>query len=644
MCGIAGTWGTPGGESLQHTAKSMADAIAHRGPDDSGEWFDADAALALAHRRLSVIDTSFAGHQPMVSKCGRYVIVYNGEIYNHLDIREELEAADLQQKWVGHSDTETLIEAVAFWGVEIALPKCNGMFAFALWDREQRTLTLARDRMGEKPLYFGVMGGTFIFGSELKALRQHPFWQGEIDRDALALYFRFQYVPAPHSIFRDVHKLRPGHFITVSWDAGPQWVEKNYWDIQEQARLGISEHSTACPDERIEELHSLLNSAVASRMIADVPLGAFLSGGYDSGLVVALMQRHSAHPVRTYTIGFDEQAYNEAPYAKQVAAHLGTQHEELYVTAEDALSVVPQLPKIWCEPFGDSSQVPTYLVSALASQQLTVALSGDGGDELFYGYSRYHASEAQWQKVVKYPLALRKLMASLLQVAPRGLVGKAMQAIRPDYGSAGLAETLQYLCDTIAHDNPRLLYRGRVSHSHSPGDLVLGSKPALTVFDDKNELSIAAMMQLIDMQTYLPDDILVKVDRASMARSLETRAPLLDHRLVEFAWRIPSSMNVNNGAGKHLIKQIAHRYLPKQLMDRPKIGFGVPVGEWLRGPLKPWAEELLGEQRLASDGYLNVDLVRAKWLEHQKGRRNWQYHLWDLLMFQSWLDEQARFS
>ena len=638
MCGIAGYWGSPGGEHLLPAARKMADAIAHRGPDDSGEWCDTQASIALAHRRLSVIDTSSAGHQPMASSNGRYVMVYNGEIYNHLDFRNELDSAHRRRGWVGHSDTETLIEAIAHWGIETALGKCNGMFAFALWDREQRTLTLARDRMGEKPLYFGCVNGTFLFGSELKALRQHPLWQADIDRNALALYFRFQYVPAPYAIFQNINKLRPGHLLTVTWDSGPQWSETVYWDIEKQARLGLTEHNAASAEERVDELHNLLDDAVAKRMIADVPLGAFLSGGYDSSLVVALMQKHSHRAVRTFTIGFDEHDYNEAPYAKRVAQHLGTQHEELYVTASDALEVVPQLSTIWCEPFGDSSQVPTYLVSALASKQLTVALTGDGGDESFYGYTRYRRSEAQWKSVSKYPHSMRKVAAALLRATPRSLLGSVMQAVRSGYGLTGLSETLQYLHDVIAYADPRLAYRARISHSHNPGALVLGSNPAPTVFDKACDSPTAAMMQLLDMQSYLPDDILVKVDRASMARSLETRAPLLDHRLVELALRIPSAMQLDRGSGKYLLKQIAHRYLPEHLLDRPKTGFGVPIDAWLRGPLRSWAENLLNKTRLTNEGYLQPDLVWARWLEHQNGSRNWQYQLWDLLMFQSWLE------
>lgn len=593
----------------------MADVIRHRGPDDSGEWWDESSGLALAHRRLAIQDLSVAGHQPMLSPSGRFVLVFNGEIYNHLQLREEIGQVD----WRGHSDTETLLVALAKWGLADTLARLNGMFAFALWDRELNQLSLARDRLGEKPLFYGRQGNTLFFTSEPKALRAHPHWQPQIDRQALTSYFRYQYVPAPHSIFSGLHKLPPGHYVTLD-DPGAALTSTCYWDIhaivsQRQADLANTTYA-----ERTTTLESLLQDSVKLRMLADVPLGTFLSGGYDSSLVTALMQQQSTQPVKTFAIGFEAASLDEAPHARAVADALGTDHTELYVTEQEAQSVVPDLASIWCEPFADSSQIPTLLVSALAKRDVTVSLSGDGGDELFFGYHRYFRAQDIWRRLKLLPLPLRRML--------RGLPMPARIA---------------RVRNLLTHTQPLLFYREFVSHWTTPEQLVLDGSEAGTFFSQcEPNHNFADMMALADVVTYLPDDLLVKVDRASMAHSLEVRVPLLDHRLVEFALSLPMSDKQRGASGKHMLKEIAHRHIPKFILDRPKMGFGIPLNEWLRGPLKDWASALLDPARIKADGYLNADLVATTWQQHLSGEQQWHYLLWDVLMFNAWLDEQAR--
>jgi len=642
MCGLAGFLGkldrSTGGETFE-LLRRMGDSILSRGPDDFGAWHDA-AGIGLSHRRLSILDLSSAGHQPMHSYSGRYVIIFNGEIYNHLDLRKELK----NQNWRGHSDTETLLEAFEEWGVEATLKKSIGMFAIALWDTQSKQLTLARDRLGEKPLYYGWQccgeKAAFLFGSELKALKAHPAFSAKIDRNALCLMMRHNYIPAPHSIYKGIYKLQPGTFLTVSLERREP-VFKAYWSLADVAVAGNRNRFTGSMEQAIDELDILLKSAVRQQMVADVPLGAFLSGGIDSSTIVALMQTQSARPVKTFTIGFNEKGYNEAVNAKAVARHLGTDHTELYVTPQQALDVIPNLPKLYCEPFSDSSQIPIFLVSQLARHKVKVSLSGDAGDELFAGYNRYMIAP----RIASLPLAFRlflksginclsptawnKILGSLLPFAPRLLrqnnVGDKLHKAAEVLGSRTIGE----------------LYLGLVTH-WLPEDLVLrGNEPATYLRGNSpslDELDEVQRMMVIDTMTYLPDDILCKIDRAAMGVSLECRVPFLDHRVVEFAWRIPQSMKLRGKVGKWILRQVLQRYVPKELVERPKMGFGVPIDDWLRGPLREWAEELLDESRLRREGFFHVAPIRKKWVEHLSGKRNWQYHLWGVLMFQEWFN------
>lgn len=641
MCGIAGFL-TPNHIHAppKDTIARMSDSIAHRGPDDGGAWSDTEQGIALGHRRLAIVDLSEHGHQPMTSRCGRYVIVYNGEIYNHLALRKRL--GDLQ--WRGHSDTETLLACFTRYGVHATLELLVGMFAFAVWDRQARCLTLARDRMGEKPLYFGRLpAGDFVFGSELKALRAHPRWQGEIDRDALALFMRHNAVPAPHTIYKGVSKLRPGSWLEVS--ASGEIRDGLYWsmrDVAEQARKQRVEMSDA---EATDKLEAVLAEAIKDQMVADVPLGAFLSGGVDSSTIVALMCKHSSNAVRTFSIGFSEEGFNEAEHAKAVARHLGTDHTEWYVTPQDALSVVPRLPAMYDEPFADSSQIPTYLVSQMARRHVTVSLSGDAGDELFAGYNRYLLAERVWHRLAAAPLGLRRALArGILCVPPRAWdsvvegIAKGLPALRR-HGQIG--DKLHKLAANVMPVSTRdAMYRALVSHWQDPSSVVLGSKEPKTALDEVSlelpGISSVEQMCLLDQITYLPDDILVKVDRAAMAVSLETRVPLLDHRVVEFSWRVPMHQKIREGQTKWLLRQVLYRHVPRELIERPKQGFGVPLDQWLRGALRDWAEQLLDPVRLRQEGLFDATAVRVKWEEHQRGVRNWQYLLWDVLMFQAW--------
>ncbi|HEY0336221.1 MAG TPA: asparagine synthase (glutamine-hydrolyzing) [Burkholderiales bacterium] len=630
--------------AMAAVVERMADTLRHRGPDDSGSWVDANTGVALGHRRLSIIDLSPEGHQPMTSRSGRYVIVFNGEIYNFRELRLELDA--LGAGWRGHSDTEVMLAAFEAWGIDGALRRFNGMFAFALWDRTDRALYLARDRLGEKPLYYGWIGKTFVFGSELKALKAHPMWRSDIDRNALAAYLRHNYVPAPHSIYTGIAKLPPAHFLKMSVSDTRASVPQPYWSLRAAAEDGVAHPLDIDDDTAVAELDRLLRDAVARRMVADVPVGVFLSGGIDSSTVVALMQAQSTRPVRSFSIGFAEEAYNEARHAKAVAHHLGTDHTELYVTPHEAMSVIPQLPAIYDEPFADSSQIPTFLVSQLARTHVTVTLSGDGGDELFCGYVRYFWGRRIWNRIGRLPYRLRALAADALHTLSPASWNTLFAGVNRVMASTAVGELtgdrMHKLASVLGVRTPDALYHGLVSHWPQPESIVYGSHEAPTALTDQSQWARLAdftqRMMYLDAVTYLPDDILVKVDRATMAVSLEARVPLLDHRVVEFAWRVPLSRKSRNEQGKWLLRQVLYRYVPQALIDRPKMGFGVPIDSWLRGPLRAWAEELLDEHRLRQQGYLDPAPIRTKWAEHLSGSRNWQYWLWDILMFQAWFD------
>lgn len=666
MCGLAGFLRTNdlGSDQAQALAAHMGERITHRGPDDGGVWCDADAGIGLSHRRLSILDLSPAGHQPMVSVSGRYVIAFNGEIYNHLELRCELEKSLLtlalppegrgdtgggigETPWRGHSDTETLLAGFDKWGIEATVKKSIGMFAFAVWDRQIRTLTLGRDRLGEKPLYYGWQGDTFLFGSELKALKAYPAFRAAIDRNALALMMRHNAIPAPYTIYQGIHKLLPGSLLTVSLQSRNA-QPKRYWDVRQVVADGLAQPFTGSPDEAVDVLDKLLRDAVAQQMMADVPLGAFLSGGVDSSAIVALMQAQSSRPVRTFTIGFHEAGYNEAEHAKAVARHLGTDHTELYVSPQQALDVIPRLPSLYCEPFADSSQIPTFLVSQLARQHVTVSLSGDGGDELFGGYNRYVLGQRLWGKLSRFPVGLRQGLAQILSsVSPHvwnHLLGPIQRLLPSSLAQANMGDKLHKGAGVMAARTPAELYRLLVSHWPQPSELVIGAAEPPIVLTDPGQQPqtdhFVHQMMALDMLTYLPDDILTKVDRAAMGVSLETRVPLLDHRVVEFAWRLPLDYKLHGGVGKWPLRQVLYKYVPRELIERPKMGFGVPIDSWLRGPLREWAEDLLDEGRLRREGYFHPEPIRAKWLEHLSGKRNWQYHLWDVLMFQAWLENQ----
>ena len=639
MCGIVGILKDRSSETSR-AVSTMIGALRARGPDDSGVWCDPTLGLGFGHARLSVLDLSAAGHQPMVSASGRYVIVLNGEIYNHLELRQDLRGIS----WRGHSDTETLLACIDAYGVEKTLPALTGMFAFALWDRVERRLTLARDRIGEKPLYYGWCNGAFLFASELKALKAYPAWTGRIDRDALAGFMRYAYVPLPHSIYDGIRKLLPGTWVVLSaTDSAGFWPDPQpYWSALDTARQ--PEGSTLSDDEAAGELDQLLRRAIKGQMLADVPLGAFLSGGVDSSTVVALMQAQSSRPVQTFSIGFAESDYDEARHAKAVAAHLGTNHTELYVTPADALAVIPQLPAIYDEPFGDSSGIPTHLVAQLARRHVTVALSGDGGDELFGGYNRYVWGRSIWRRIGPWPVGIRRWMGRALTACPPewwNRVGHRMRAfLPPSLRMSALGDKIHKLAGVIDVDSPDDLYRRLVSQHRDPGALVIGAGESPIWADEQSarlmRRDFSERMMFHDLVGYLTDDILTKVDRAAMAVSLETRIPFLDHRVLAYAWQLPLRMKIRQGQGKWLLRQVLDRYVPRALIDRPKMGFGVPLDSWLRGPLREWAEDLLSEHRLRQDGYLSPTLIRQKWTEHLSGRRNWQYWLWNVLTFQAW--------
>jgi len=618
MCGFAGFFSPKGFNESQAKAslENMTNAIIHRGPDDSGIWIDGSVNIALGHRRLSIIDLSAAGHQPMVSVSNRFIILFNGEIYNHLEIRKNLGNFD----WRGHSDVETLLVAIEQWGLKRALKLSVGMFAIALWDRELKTLSLARDRMGEKPLYYGWQGNTFLFGSELKAIRQHPEFVGEVDRNTLEHYVRHGYVPTPNCIYKGLNKLKPGTILkieTTSIVIGSLANPESYWSLNDVIKTRADNYIYGDPRYAVDALEKHLLAAIKLQQIADVPIGAFLSGGVDSSTVVALMQSISGIPIKTFTIGFNEESYNEATYARAVASHLHTDHTELYVTAKQAMDIIPLLPSIYDEPFADASQIPTVLLSQLTRKHVTVAISGDGGDELFCGYGRYEQTVNAWKRLSKLPLPVRSLMQHCI---PNSAIseGIASKTIDKFYNFMNL-QWKGYPNLVIGSDHP-------ISFDQWPNNL-----------DDAKE-----RMMYSDAMNYLPDDILVKVDRAAMSASLETRVPLLDHNVVEFAWQLPIGMKFNQSITKWPLRQIFNKHLPRHLADRPKMGFGVPIDHWLRGPLRGWAEELLSEDRLKFQSFFDPLPIRRYWQQHLSGRHDRHYYLWTILMFQAWLITQEK--
>jgi asparagine synthase (glutamine-hydrolysing) len=645
MCGFAGFLGAFAGSpsaEWPEVLRRMGRAIAHRGPDDSGIWTDIDANVGLAHQRLSIVDLSVAGHQPMASASRRYVIVFNGEIYNHLDLRARL--GNAERDWRGHSDTETLLAGFDVWGIAGTVERAIGMFAFGVWDNASRTLTLCRDRLGEKPLYYGWQGDTFLFGSELKALEAHPAFRAEIDRNTIALLMRHSSISSPYSIYQGIHKLLPGTLLTVSLqdrNARP----RRYWDARQMVAHGLAHPFMGSAEDAVDALDKLLRDAVAKQMMADVPLGAFLSGGVDSSTVVALMQAQSSRPVKTFTIGSHDQGFDEAEHAGAVARHLGTDHTELYVTPRQALEVIPRLPTLYDEPFADASQIPTFLVSQMTRQHVTVSLSGDAGDELFGGYNRYVLARQLWSKFSRLPRGGRAALGRMIVAfSPQGwnrLLGPLQSLLPIGLAQANIGDKLHKGADVMAARTPADLYRMLVSHWLDPAALVLGATEPATVLTETDLQpqtdDFVHQMMALDLLTYLSDDILTKVDRAAMGVSLETRVPLLDHRVVEFAWSLPLDYKLRNGVGTWPLRQVLYRYVPKDLIERPKMGFGVPIDSWLRGPLREWAEELLDESRLRQEGYFDPAPIRRKWDEHVSGKRNWQDHLWDVLMFQAWL-------
>jgi asparagine synthase (glutamine-hydrolysing) len=648
MCGFAGAF-DPGCEAGHWAPRlaGMAEALRHRGPDDEGLWHDAEAGVGLAFRRLAILDLSAEGHQPMLSASGRYVIAYNGEVYNFQTLAAELES--IGARFRGRSDTEVMLAAIEAWGLTAAVSRFVGMFAFALWDRAERRLHLVRDRIGIKPVYWGWSRGTLLFGSELTALRRHPSFSASLDRAAVAGFLRFSFVPAPYAIFDGFRKLEPGCIRTFDLSSGGRGGEGRlaaYWTLAGAAGAGLAHPFDGDEREAVDELERRLKESVALRMIADVPLGAFLSGGIDSSLVVALMQAQANGKVRTFTIGFEEAEYDESSFAREIAARLGTEHTEKIVTARDAFAAVPRIAALFDEPFADSSQVPTLLVCELARAHVTVSLSGDGGDELFAGYKRYALFEDLRRSLGRVPRGARKTLAALLGVVPvaaaNRLFSLADRWIRR-YGSGGAAgDKLRKLAELLDLPDEHALYVHLLAHWKAPERLVAGAveRPRLADLADRPAGFRDAVHPLMfdDTLSYLPDDILVKVDRTSMSVGLEARVPILDHRVVEFAWRLPLSLKRRDGGTKWALRQVLHRHLPKEVVERPKMGFGLPIDVWLRGPLKAWAEDLLSAARLRRDALLDPDPIREKWAEHLSGRRNWQYYLWDVLVLQAWRD------
>lgn len=640
MCGIAGIYDPlkrHTSDGLQSTVEIMTTALQHRGPDGEGFFVDPQSGIALGHRRLAIVDLSPNGAQPMVSSCGRFVISFNGEIYNHVEIARDLPSGGAYLR--GRSDTEVLLEACSLFGIEETVSRAIGMFAFAFWDNKHRLLTLVRDRLGIKPLYWGRIGDAVVFGSELKAIAKHPRFRREICRNALAAYFQKGYVASPNSIYKDTFQLPPGSLLRIAEDGFVS--QSRYWDLGKVALSAREMPLITDPQEGMDRLESMLRTAVHDRLMGDVPLGAFLSGGIDSTSVVATMTRCSTTPVKTFTIAFEDPNYNEANHAREIAHYLGTEHTELNVTAADALSVIPSLARFFDEPFADASAIPTYLLSALTRQHVTVALSGDGGDELFAGYDRYRV--AGLARMGFLPNGLRRSIGATLE-ANSSIPWDALTAFLPTtWRMPYCGDKIKKLARVLQARSDEEIYQAVTRLWPSGAELVQGAddSPECGHLDTLPQglSDYLSQMQFADTVSYLPDDILTKVDRASMAVGLEARVPILDHRLVEFSWQLAPNLKRRRGKSKWLLRQLLYKHVPRRLIERPKKGFGVPVGAWIRGPLRDWAESLINPGRLNADGLLNQDLVARMWEEHQSGRRNWAYRLWAVLMFQSWRDE-----
>ena len=610
------------------TLNSMNDAVAYRGPDGHGTWMDNQVSVGLAHRRLAIVDLSSEGHQPMTSRSGRYTISYNGEVYNFTSLRDEL--IELGYTFRGHSDTEIILHAFEAWGVANAVSRFIGMFAIALWDSAERKMYLVRDRLGIKPLYYGEINGIFAFASELKSLKEMQDFSQPVDRGSVALFLRYGYIPSPYTIYKDINKLKPGTILSLSIADNNtlEYQYKCFWSVNDIAEQGVISSFNTTDANAINQLDSLLRDSIGLRMLADVPLGAFLSGGIDSSLTTALMQAQNDKPVKTFTIGFNEESYNEAKYAKDIAHYIGTDHTELYVSSSQAMDVIPKLPFIYDEPFADPSQIPTFLLSELTRKHVTVSLSGDGGDELFFGYSRYLFAQRIWNNIHWLPSSVRKLFG-----------------IIHDNTSMSESSKFSVITDLLSQQSRDDLYNRTVSAWKHPENIVIGSKePLVDLTGTSRNIKLAdypERMMFFDQISYLPDDILVKLDRASMGVSLEARVPLLDHRVVEFAWNLPQSLKYRDGETKWILRQVLDRYLPRNLVERPKKGFGVPIDSWLRGPLRDWAEDLLNENRLLKEGFFKPEPIREKWQQHLSGKYNWCYYLWRVLMFQSWLNNNS---
>lgn len=635
----------------------MAGAIRHRGPDDEGVWIDEGVGIALSHRRLSIGEISHPSRQPATSKCGNYVIVCDGEIFNDLEIPLELaggkladlsSSSDLEED---RSDVETFLDAISAWGVETALKRSAGSFAFALWDRDAETLTLARDRMGEKPLYYGWQGGTFLFGSELKALKAHPAFGAEIDRNVLAPFFRVNFIPTPYSIYKEIKKLPPGAYLQISGTAnqvGADLIPKYYWDLRGVADHGAKNAFIGGDRVAADELERLLIQSIRARMPEDLPVGAFLSGGIDSSAVAALMQSERSQPIITFTVGFEEDEYNEADHARAVAEHIGADHRELFVTAEDAIRVLPRLAEIYDEPFSDPAQIPAVLLSEMAKQHAKVCLTGDGGDELFGGFEVYVTTSQIYRKVGWIPHPVRLQLANTLKRMPGSIAYPLLKAgcrLQSEvWREAAPSHIQQRIATVLRFDSCEVLYRELSTHWKRPEEVILDLIEPKTIYTDPDQWiglsECEHRMMYMDQTAYIPDGTLVKEDRAAMAASLETRAPFLDHRIVEFAWHLPLSMKIRDGQTKWLLRQVLYRHVPREILERPRMGLAVPIRDWLRGPLREWAESLLDGSRIREEGFLNPAPIREMWIAHLQGEHDWSAYLWHVLMFQIWLEAQ----